>query len=131
MGGANTVTLFTLSNCKIKSSLRTRPTRFFNRTVFRSVDVRPVFCFIPKIKLFSVFIWINTCDAYIVLSLIKDIYLISTVLLINQVSKNMTLINMYFASNGKIWRVSIAITTGTYASMITEITQPTISVQYA
>ena len=47
----------------------------FNRTVFRSVDVRPVFCFIPKIKLFSVFIWINTCDAYIVLSLIKDIYI--------------------------------------------------------
>ena len=113
----------------IKSSLRTRPTRFFNRAVFRSVDVRPVFCFIPKIKLFSVFIWINTCDAYIVLSLIKDIYLMSTV--INQVSKNMTQINMYFASNGKIWRVSIAITTGTYASMITEITQPTISVQYA
>ena len=92
-----------------------------------------MFCFIPKIKLFSVFIWINTCDAYIVLSLIKDIYLMSTVLLINQVSKNMTMINynMYFASNGKIWRVSIAITTGTYASMITEITQPTISVQYA
>ena len=69
-----------------------------NRTVFRSVDVRPVFCFLPKIKLFSVFIWINTCDAYIVISLIKDIYLMSTVLLINQVSKNMILINTYFAS---------------------------------
>ena len=68
------------------------------------------------------FIWINTCDAYIVLSLIKDTYLMSTVLLINQVSKNMTLINMYFASNGKIWRVGIAITAGTYASMITALT---------
>ena len=90
-----------------------------------------MFCFLPKIKLFSVFIWINTCDAYIVLSLIKDIYLMSTVLLINQVSKNMSLINMYFASNGKIWRVGIAITAGTYASMITAITQSTLSVQYA
>ena len=43
-------------------------------------------------------------------SLIKDIYLMSSVLLILQVSKNMTLINMYFASNGKVWRVRIAIT---------------------
>ena len=31
----------------------------------------------------------------------------STVLLINQVSKNMTLINMYFASNGKKYGGSV------------------------